>query len=158
MNARGFLTELKYGGSWNGYKKPTVTQRKKYYAKVYNRLSSIPELLFQRKQITDEFNRIANDFDEEDFVELGTGQFGKEYTQGEDSPIRAAKFLLVKKSGVVKNAFRDTKFGDVGLAYGDEKNGLFHIIAKHIFELDDFDGITEAVETIEDVLRRRLMR
>jgi len=44
-------------------------------------------------------------------------------------------------------------YGNIGLPYGDNSFGLYHIIDKHILELDDFNSLTEAISTIDDVLR-----
>lgn len=114
-----------------------------------------PSILFQTeekikiKQLKKEFKNFINDFDEKDFFLVGDN----EYIQGENNPLKAAKFLLKKKQGMVKNAFKNTPYGDVGLPYGDTEHGIYHIINKHILDLDDFDSITEAVDTIDDVLR-----
>ena len=106
-----------------------------------------------RKELIEKFYQIANDFDEKDFVEFGTGEKGKEFLQKENSPIKAAKFLLNKKTGMVRNAFKNTPYGNVGLAYGDDDSGMYHMVGKHILEFDDFDSVTETINTIDDVLR-----
>lgn len=90
-----------------------------------------------------------NDFNEDDFFLVGNN----EYIQGENNPLKAVKFLLNKKQGIVKNAFKNTPYGDIGIHYGDTEHGLYHIINKHILELDDFDSLTEVINTINDVLR-----
>lgn len=111
-----------------------------------------PSILFQdegKTQLKKQFRNYINDFNEDDFFLVGNN----EYIQGENNPLKAAKFLLNKKQGVVKNAFKNTPYGDIGIPYGDTEHGLYHIINKHILELDDFDSLTEVINTINDVLR-----
>ncbi len=116
--------------------------------------SENPSILFQSerkkiRQLKKQFRNFINDFNEDDFFLVGNN----EYIQGENNPLKAAKFLLNKKQGVVKNAFKNTPYGDIGISYGDTEHGLYHIINKHILELDDFDSLTEVINTINDVLR-----
>ena len=112
---------------------------------AFSTLESGKDMLFQAKK--------AKKNNSKDFIEFGVGDQGKEYLQSTDSPIEAAEFLLSNKSGFVRNAFKDTKFGNVGLIYGDSDKGLFHIILKHIIELDDFNSVSEALNKIDDLLK-----
>ena len=116
--------------------------------------SENPSILFQSErkkiqQLKKQFRNFINDFNKDDFFLVGNN----EYIQGENNPLKAAKFLLNKKQGIVKNAFKNTPYGDIGIPYGDTEHGLYHIIDKHILELDDFDSLTEVINTIDDVLR-----
>lgn len=113
-----------------------------------------PSILFQSErkkiqQLKKQFRNFINDFNKDDFFLVGNN----EYIQGENNSLKAAKFLLNKKQGIVKNAFKNTPYGNIGLPYGDNSFGLYHIIDKHILELDDFNSLTEAISTIDDVLR-----
>ncbi len=98
-----------------------------------------PEILFQKK-----------------FKETGNSEWGTTYEMEEGSPLEAAKFLMLKKDGLVKNVFegknKDGKSFKVGLCWGHERFGLQKIIDKHIIEHTDFESLEDALKTIQNVL------
>lgn len=83
---------------------------------------------------------------------IGNNRFGDIYQWVTGKAKEAVDFLLNRKSGYLRGVFHRDGFGDIDMAWGDEKGGLFHIIKRHIEEADDFNSIEEALAVIEDVI------
>ena len=90
-------------------------------------------------------------------IPSGKSEWGATYEMmNEGDSLEAAKFLMAKKTGLVKNAFtgKDKKKREfsVGLCYGDDKVGLKHLIDKHIIQQSDFDSVEDMTKVIQSVL------
>ena len=59
-----------------------------------------------------------------------------------------------KQGGYLKGVFHRDGIGDIDLVWGNEKGGLKHIIQKHIVEHDDFDSVEEAMQVIDEVVKK----
>ena len=83
---------------------------------------------------------------------IGVGRFGNIYDQFKRRAVDAVKFLFKKKGGEAKDVFYREEIGTVGLVWGDDKQGLQHIIQKHIITHSDFNSVGEMLSTIQDVI------
>ena len=83
---------------------------------------------------------------------------GNVYNQFRGKLRDAVNFLIKKKEGRAKAVLHREGFGDIDIIWGNTKNGLNHIIRKHIIRLDDFDSIDEMVKIIQDVIENGTYR
>ncbi len=83
---------------------------------------------------------------------VGVGKFGNIYDQFKGKVKEAVSFLFKKRGGEAKDVFYREEIGNIGLIWGDDKQGLRHIIQKHIVAHSDFDSVGEMYSTIQDVI------
>ena len=89
---------------------------------------------------------------------IGKNRFGNVYQWVAGKAKEAAQFLRKHKNSYLKGVFHREEIGDIDLVWGDDKAGLQHIIRRHIEEQDDFDGINEAIEAIEQTIKNGEIR
>lgn len=98
--------------------------------------------------------------EQEEVKPIGKGIFGNIYDQFKGKVKEAVDFLLKHKEGDLLGVFHREEIGDIDLVWGSEaeKQGLDHIIKKHINKLHDFKDVDEAVTIIEDVINNGEMK
>lgn len=66
----------------------------------------------------------------------------------------AFNYLFTHKEGDLQGVYHRKDVGDIDLVWGDrtKKQGLDHIIDKHIERNNDFDSLEEAAQVIDDVI------
>ena len=86
---------------------------------------------------------------------IGKGFFGNIYDQFKGKIKEAFDFLISHKEGDLLGVFHRDDIGDIDLIWGssERKEGLEHIIEKHINRLHDFANIEEAMNVIDDVIK-----
>ncbi len=90
---------------------------------------------------------------------IGRGFFGNIYDQFKGKVKEAFDFLISHREGDLLGVFHRDGLGDIDLVWGssERKEGLEHIIEKHINTLHDFSSIEEAVNVIDDVIKNGIV-
>jgi hypothetical protein len=84
----------------------------------------------------------------------GNSVFGPVYEGFTGRPKEAARFLSKKENGEAKGVFYLPDYGEISLVWGNNGGGLYHINKKHIIEGRSFKSLDEAIETIDNAVKR----
>ena len=84
----------------------------------------------------------------------GNSVFGPVYEGFTGRPKEAARFLSKKENGEAKGVFYLPDYGEISLVWGNNGGGLYHINKKQIIEGRSFKSLDEAVETIDNAVKR----
>lgn len=86
---------------------------------------------------------------------IGKSRFGNVYDQFKGKVKEAFDFLIKHKTGDLLGVFYRPELGDIDLVWGnkDSKEGLEHIIEKHVYRLHDFANVDEAMNKIDDIIK-----
>lgn len=90
---------------------------------------------------------------------IGRGFFGNIYDQFKGKVKEAFDFLISHREGDLLGVFHRDELGDIDLIWGsnERKEGLEHIIEKHINDLQDFSSVEEAMNVIDDVIKNGMV-
>ncbi len=80
-------------------------------------------------------------------------QEGKVHSAAQMSVIEAFNSLLNKKGGRAKGLFTREGLGKIDLLWGNEKEGLKHLILRHIVQQSDFGSLEELANSLVDIIQ-----
>ena len=90
--------------------------------------------------------------DDEEPKPVGSGVFGNIYNQFKGKVKEAFDFLMKHKGGDLLGVFHRKDVGDIDLVWGDENDGLAHILNKHVGEGKSFANVDEAMSHIQNII------
>ena len=109
-----------------------------------------------RKRINDTVQKLESG--EPLILPIGEGEFGPIYDQFKGKPQEAVNFLFEQRNGFAKDVFYNKEIGGIGLVYGSAKEGLIHLINRHIIEQTDFESIDDMINKISSVIANGIVK
>ena len=80
-------------------------------------------------------------------------RFGDVYHQETGGMADAVNHLFAQRSGMVRNVLHDERLGDIGMVWGDDRAGLYHMIMRHVVEQSDYESVNELASAIDATLK-----